>query len=81
MPIPQQDAHSTTRCPFHNKMPIPQQDAHSTTRCPFHNKMPIPQQDAHSTHQVKQLLGDAPKAQGSCQWGFVPQPIDNCYRV
>ncbi|NEO34830.1 MAG: hypothetical protein F6J90_00325 [Moorea sp. SIOASIH] len=24
MPVPQQDACSTTRCPFHNKMPIPQ---------------------------------------------------------
>ncbi|WP_158069650.1 hypothetical protein [Moorena bouillonii] len=24
MPVPRQDARSTTRCPFHSKMPIPQ---------------------------------------------------------
>ncbi|AOX00565.1 hypothetical protein BJP34_14915 [Moorena producens PAL-8-15-08-1] len=24
MPVPRQDARSTARCPFHNKMPIPQ---------------------------------------------------------
>ncbi|WP_424102046.1 hypothetical protein [Moorena producens] len=25
--------------------------------------------------------GSRQQAAGSCQWGFVAQPIDNCYRV
>ncbi|NEO01981.1 MAG: hypothetical protein F6K50_43375 [Moorea sp. SIO3I7] len=47
MPIPQPDAHSTARCPFHSQMPKGNgQDACSTkmsipARCPFHKTIQI----------------------------------------
>ncbi|NEO36952.1 MAG: hypothetical protein F6J90_11785 [Moorea sp. SIOASIH] len=50
MPVPQQDARSTARCPFHSKMLVRQQDARSTVRCLLDSKMLIPQN--YSNHSI-----------------------------